>query len=162
MPKPDFLAILQALAEHKVDFIVVGGVCAVLHGAPIATFDLDLVRSREPDNIDRLLIALDSLEAYYRARRNEKLKPGRSHLSSPGHQLLMTRFGPLDLLGTVGQGRGYQQLLTRTAELQIEKGPTVHLLNLETLIEIKEETARDRDRAVLPILRRTLEEKSKT
>lgn len=162
MPKPDFLAILQALAEHKVDFIVVGGVCAVLHGAPIATFDLDLVRSREPDNIDRLLMALDSLEAYYRARRNEKLKPGRSHLSSPGHQLLMTRFGPLDLLGTVGQGRGYQQLLTRTAELQIEKGPTVHLLNLETLIEIKEETARDRDRAVLPILRRTLEEKSKT
>lgn len=162
MSKPDFLAILQTLAEEKVDFIVVGGVCAVLHGAPIATFDLDLVPSREPDNIDRLLAALERLEAYYRVRRNQRLKPGRSHLSSPGHQLLMTRFGPLDLPGAVGKGRGYPELLAHTIELQITKGLTVFLLNLETLIEIKEEAARDQDKAVLPILRRTLEEKSRT
>jgi hypothetical protein len=49
-PKPDFLAILQTLAHHKVEFIVVGGVCAVLQGAPISTFDLDLVHSRASDN----------------------------------------------------------------------------------------------------------------
>ena len=47
-PKPDFLAILQTLVVHRVDFVVVGGICAVLHGAPIATFDLDLVHSRHP------------------------------------------------------------------------------------------------------------------
>ena len=60
-PKPDFLAILKTLAEYKVDFIVVGGVCAVLHGAPVSTFDLGLVHSRTPDNIDRLMSALESL-----------------------------------------------------------------------------------------------------
>jgi hypothetical protein len=34
---PDFFKILQTLAEHEVDFIVVGGICAVLHGAPVST-----------------------------------------------------------------------------------------------------------------------------
>ena len=57
-PKPDFLAILQPLAKHQVDFIVVGEVGAVLQGAPISTFDLDVVHSRTSDNIDRLLVAL--------------------------------------------------------------------------------------------------------
>ncbi len=48
-PKPDFLAILQTLVAHRVDFLVVGGICAVLHGAPIANkFDLDLVHSAPP------------------------------------------------------------------------------------------------------------------
>jgi len=50
-PKPDFFAILEALAAHKVDFIVVGGVAAVLQGAPIATFDLDVVHANVPDLI---------------------------------------------------------------------------------------------------------------
>jgi hypothetical protein len=45
MPATDFLAVIRALGEHRVDFIVVGGVAAVLAGAPISTFDLDLVHS---------------------------------------------------------------------------------------------------------------------
>ena len=44
-PKPDSLAILKILAIHRVDFIVVGGISGVLQGAPIATFDLDIVHS---------------------------------------------------------------------------------------------------------------------
>lgn len=77
-----------------------------------------------------------------------------------GHQLLMTRFGPLDLLGTIGTGYSYDDLLEDTVELPVS-GLKLHLLNLERLIEVKEETAQDKDRAVLPILRRTLEEKLK-
>lgn len=46
-PEPDLFGLLQALAEQRVDFIVIGGVAAVLQGAPIATFDLDVVHSRE-------------------------------------------------------------------------------------------------------------------
>jgi hypothetical protein len=104
-PKTDFLAILQRLAEHEVDFIVVGGVGAVLHGAPIATFDLDVVHSREARNVDRLLKALNLLGAHYREPAAQGIKPNSSHLSSLGHQLLMTCFGPLDLLGVIGGQR---------------------------------------------------------
>ncbi|MBW1690691.1 MAG: hypothetical protein JRJ70_08075 [Deltaproteobacteria bacterium] len=60
-PIPDFLEILKTLTEHEVDFIVVGGVCAVLHGAPVTTFDLDLVHSRSPENLERLILALKEL-----------------------------------------------------------------------------------------------------
>lgn len=161
-PKPDFLDLLQTLAEYEVDFIVVGGVCAVLHGAPISTFDLDIVHSRSPENIARLMSALESLEAYYRGQGSRILKPQEHHLSSPGHQLLMTRSGPLDLLGIVGKGQGYKELIADTVELSLSKDLKVHLLKLEVLIQTKEETARDKDKAVLPVLRRTLEESKKS
>ena len=90
------------------------------------------------------------------------MRPGVSHLSSPGHQLLMTKAGPLDLLGVIGKSSGYNELLEYTIQMEVGSGLPVRLLDLETLIKVKEETARDRDKAVLPILRRTLEEKSKT
>jgi precorrin-2 methylase len=64
MAKPivDYLAILKTLRSHGVDFVVVGGVCAVLHGAPLATFDLHVVHSREPRNLARLMAALEEKE----------------------------------------------------------------------------------------------------
>ncbi len=161
-PTPNYLALLQILAEHQVEFIVVGGVSAVLQGAPIATFDVDVVHSRAPENLNRLLAALQTLDAYYREQKARRLVPGLSHLASPGHQLLMTQAGPLDLLGTIGTGRGYDDLLPHTLELPVGGGLRIRLLDLATLIALKEEAAREKDRAVLPILRRTLEEKSKT
>src|SRR5947209_8781826 len=103
MPTPlsDYLGILQVIAGHQVDAIVVGGVCAVLNGAPVNTFDLDLVHSRAADNLDRLLAALQDLNAIYRGQGCRVIRPTLSYLASPGHQLLMTRLGPLDLLGTI-------------------------------------------------------------
>ena len=38
-----FLELLQSLVEGNVEFIVVGGVAAVLEGVPVSTFDLDIV-----------------------------------------------------------------------------------------------------------------------
>ncbi len=158
---PDFRIILEVLLRHEVEFIVVGGVCAVLHGAPVTTFDLDIVHSRHADNFSRLITALDSLETYYREKPERRLKPQRDPLASPGHHLLMTRAGPLDLLGEIGQGQGFDDLLKYTSELQIGEGFSVKILNLETLIEMKGLLGRDKDKAALPILRRTLEEKRK-
>ena len=140
---------------------MVGGVCAVLHGAPISTFDLDVVHSREPDNVHRLLTALGALDAHYRIQPERKAKPGVSHLSSAGHQLLMTCFGPLDVLGSIGRGQGYQDLLAHTEELRVARGVKVRVLKLDALIRIKSETAGEKDKATLPLLRRTLEEKSR-
>ena len=159
-PTPDFLEILRILSRHKVDFIVVGGICGVLHGAPVTTFDLDLVHSRSQDNLNRLISALEELDAYYRGRGDQRLKPGLSHLSSPGRQLLMTKVGPLDLLGAIGIGHSYDDLMKHTVVLEVG-GLQVQVLDLETLIEVKKETISDKDKAVIPILERTLQEKVK-
>ena len=146
-PIPDFLEILKILSKHKVDFIVVGGVCAVIHGAPVTTFDLDMVHSRSQDNLIRLISALRELDAYYRGRGDQQLRPELSHLSSPGHQLLMTKFGPLDVLGTIGTGHSYDELLKHIVELEVS-GLRLYVLDLETLIEIKKETIREKDKTI--------------
>lgn len=159
--KPDFVGIFRTLVERHVDFIVVGGVCGVLHGAPISTFDLDLVHSQDPANVDRLLAALEFLEAHYRTPGAKERKPDRSHLSSLDHQLLMTRCGPLDLLGVVGSGHGYRELLPESIDMDLGPGLRVRVLKLRALIRIKEETAHEKDKAVLAILRRTLQERER-
>jgi len=71
----------------------------------------------------------------------------------------MTRFGPLDLLGSTAEGEGYDELLQQTEQIEIADGVGLRILDLPALIRIKERLGRDRDRAVLPILRRTLEER---
>lgn len=73
----------------------------------------------------------------------------------------MTCFGPLDLLGVIGKDRGFDELLPLSRRITIHEGSQVQLLDLAALIAIKEETKRDKDEAMLAILRRTLEEKEK-
>ncbi len=54
---PRFKEALEVLAGYHVDLVVVGGVAAVINGAPIATFDLDVVHARSEDNLHRLAAA---------------------------------------------------------------------------------------------------------
>jgi predicted nucleotidyltransferase len=159
MPERKLFATLRVLREANVDFILVGGLAAVLNGAPVHTYDVDVVHSRDPANIARLLPVLEALDAVYRIQPERRLRPAASHLSSPGHLNLVTRYGPLDLLGTIGHDLGYQDLLPHSAEMEVGEGVRVRVLDLETLIAIKEELKGEKDLAVLPILRRTLEEK---
>lgn len=160
MKRARFADILERLAEYEVDFVVVGMTAGVLHGAPVTTFDLDVVHRRAPDNLARLLRALESLDAVYRhdARR---LRPAESHLGGPGHQLLTTIHGDLDCLGTIDEGRGYDELLGLTVEMNLASGRTIRVLDLPALIEAKERSGRPKDLAALPVLRATLDELKK-
>jgi hypothetical protein len=156
--KPDFVELLRTLSKHSVDFILVDGVAAAAQGAPIMTFDVDVLYSTGAQNLTRLLAAIEDLEGYYRVQPERLLRPQLSHLASSGHNLLITRLGPLDLLGSVGNSHDFPDLLPHAIAMDVGEGTTIQVLGLETLIAVKEETADDKDRAVLPILRRTLEE----
>jgi len=149
------------MTDHGVDFILVGGVCAVLHGAPVSTFDIDLVHSRTRKNIGQLLSALNELDARYRDPAGRVFRVTASHLASPGHQLLSTSAGPLNLLGAFVEKKRFEELLPDTSVIEVGEGLRVRLLDLETLIEAKEAVGHEKDPAVLPILRRTLEEREK-
>src|SRR5208282_1171536 len=104
---------------------------------------------------------LESLDAIYRIQPERRLRPVKSALLSKGHQNLLTRYGPLDLLGEIGNGLGYEELVPRSTEMFIAKNVPVRILNLETLIEVKEQLNGERDRAMLPILRGALEAKKR-
>jgi len=68
--------------------------------------------------------------------------------------------GPLDLLGAIGDGESYEMLLTDSEPQQLGD-LTVRILSLPALIRLKQRAARDKDVAVLAILRRTLDEKTR-
>jgi hypothetical protein len=158
---PDFIHILRTFSRHNGDCILVGGVCAVLHGAPVSTFDIDLVHARNEGNISNLLRALEELDARFRDPAGRELHVKASHLETSGHQLLMTTAGPLDLLGEIGDGLGHEKLLPNSSVIELREGLTVRLLDLETLIETKQSVGHEKDMATLPILKRTLEERGR-
>jgi hypothetical protein len=161
MVQDDFFAVLRALHDGGVDFVLVGGLSAVLQGAPVQSYDVDIVHSRDAANISRLLHQIESIDAIFRIQPDRRLRPGVSHLVGSGHLNLITRYGPLDVLGTIGRDLRYEDLLPHSTEMDIGEDIRIRVLNLEKLIAIKEELGGEKDRAQLPILRRTLEEKSK-
>lgn len=153
----DVQAVLALLARHGVDDIIVGMVSAVLQGAPATTFDLDVVYDRAPDNVDRVLAALNELDAFLRIQNGQKLRVDGTHLRSAGHKLLRTRYGRLDLLGAIGDGEGYRELLPQTVMFDIDD-LSLRVLRLDKYIALKESLGRPKDLAVLPLLRAVLSE----
>jgi|SRR5580700_4069302 predicted nucleotidyltransferase len=158
MVEYDFGILLRALVDAGVEFVVVGGVSATLNGVPVNTFDLDVVHRRTSENVDRILPVLDGVDAVYRIQPSRRLRPAKAALMSTGHQTLLTKYGSLDLLGTIGTDLGYEELLPKSTEILIAEDVRVRILNLETLIELKEQLNGEKDRAMLPILRNTLKE----
>ncbi|MCK6447446.1 MAG: hypothetical protein L6Q99_13735 [Planctomycetes bacterium] len=153
----DFRAILTALEGANVRYVLVGGVAAVLHGVPVNTFDLDVVHARDPENVARLAAALRGLDACYRQHLPKRLAPNERDLALPGHRLLMTRHGPLDVLGAIVEGKGYAELVEHAPWVDLSDGLRVRVLELSELIELKRRLGRDKDRAQLPDYLRTLE-----
>lgn len=161
MAEHKLIETVWALRTAGVEFILVGGLAAVINGAPINTFDVDVVHARGEENVERLLRLLDELDAVFRIQPARKLKPNASHLSGPGHQNLTTRYGPLDLLGTIGKDLDYEDLLPHSTEVDVGEGLRIRVLDLETIINIKEQLGGEKDLATLPVLRQTLQESKK-
>lgn len=152
---PDFLALLEVLVSHGVQFVIVGALSAVLQGAPVMTFDLDIVHLRSEDNVDRLLGVIAHLDATYRGHPNKALSPGREHLLGPGHQLLNTRLGPLDLLGAIEDGLTFADLEPDAIRMQVDELEFL-VLPLKQYVDLKTRSSLEKDRARLPVLRETL------
>lgn len=130
MATQSFLRILKLLESHGVEYVVVGGVAAVLQGAPITTFDIDALVKVDATNADRLLAALEVLEARY--REHGTLQPTRDDLLAGGHLLLMTNSGPPDILGFIGDGKRYEDFAGAISTLAIGD-LSVRVLGIEAL-----------------------------
>lgn len=113
---------MTALEESGVQYVLVGGVAAVLHGVPVNTFDVDVVHARDAENLRRLVIALRGLDACCRQHLPRRIEPLERDLLLPGHRLLMTRSGPLDVLGEIVGGRGYRELVPCAPRLDLQDG----------------------------------------
>jgi hypothetical protein len=144
---------MRALQAGGVEYIVVGGAAAVIHGAPITTQDLDIVPRQLPDDVARLLTVLQSLDARFRPVRPDRdLAPTAELLAGSGQLNLVTSLGPLDVLCRLHDARGYDELLAHTREIA-DGELRLRVVDLETLIAIKSSTGRAKDQLVVGILR---------
>ena len=155
-PPQSLTTLLARLAASGADFLIVGGLTAVTQGAPLTTVDVDVVHRRGPENVERLIAFLASVDARYRGRPSgQALRPTREALLGEGHQLLVTSLGPLDVLGAIEGGRGYESLLQETVTVEVE-GQPVRVVRIETLADLKRGATSAKDRLVLAILDDTL------
>ena len=152
--------LIEGLLEAGVDFVLVGGLAAVAQGAPITTFDVDIVHRRSPENVDRLLTFLTSINAHYRGRPEPPLLPKRTALLGTGHSLFMTDLGPIDVLGAIEQGADFDQLLPKTVEMTVG-GRSLRVLSLEAIVALKQASADPKDKLKLPILEETIRRRKK-
>ena len=153
--KPSFLELLGSLKHFGTEFVVVGGVAAIIEGAPVTTLDLDIVYRTDPANIECLQRALQALEAIYRDPAGRVIVPTVERLRENRVNLFETSAGLLDALQEIGDEWGYQQIVSRSRERSVGE-LKVRVLDLVAVIESKEAAARPKDKATLPVLRETL------
>jgi hypothetical protein len=151
-PTADIEALLRALVAAHVEFIVVGGAAAVIHGAPVTTQDLDIVPRQVPENLERMLDVLNRLDTRFRPIRPDRdIAPSAAHLSGGGQLNLITRHGPLDVLLRLHDARGFDELVAHS-HMIFEEDLRFRVIDLDALIEIKRSTGRARDALVVPML----------
>lgn len=148
-------ALLAVLNEHGVDYVVVGGLSALLQGSPLPTADIDVTPQRSPANLTRLSAALDELQATIRVDDLPDGLPFRHDarsLASVTVLNLRTKHGNLDLVLTPSGGLTYEDMAARRLTVGVN-GVRVPLAHLDDVITSKTAADRSRDRAALPVLR---------
>ena len=155
--------IFACLARNHVQYVVIGGLAAVLHGSPLATFDVDVCPARDSDNLERLAQALREMDARIRTAD----VPGglgfgcdAAFLAGVALLNLVTRFGDLDLSFTPSGTEGYPDLERRAQHMKIHD-LEIPVAALDDVIRSKEAANREKDRLALPLLRRLREEIAK-
>ena len=157
----DFAKALSVLNEGGVDFVVVGGVAAILHGLGYTTYDLDVVYDRKPENIQKLTRCLEPYSPYLRgAPPGLPFKLDERAMKMGLNFTLVTSFGDLDLLGEVSGIGGYRELLPVSNEIAAF-GIKCRRANLESLIQMKRAAGRPKDFEILAQLEALLEERRK-
>jgi predicted nucleotidyltransferase len=145
----DARAIFRVLAEHRVEYIVVGGLAVQTHGLLRSTVDLDIVPRPDLANLSRLGEALVAMGARG-FRMTRAVNVSDPHLlQSVSLVPLMTDHGRLDLLNvasTSGIPADYAALRERALEVELD-GATLVVLGLDDLIRMKRSAGREQDLA---------------
>jgi predicted nucleotidyltransferase len=157
----EFQELIPELVRGGVKFILVGGVAGIVHGSARATYDVDLVYSREDENIERLVRTLAPHAPYLRdAAPGLPFTWDAKTIRSGLNFTLTTKLGDVDLFGELGGGGRYRDLLSHSFDVEAF-GVQFKCVDLPTLIQIKEGAGRAKDQEAIAELRVLLEETEK-
>jgi hypothetical protein len=147
--------ILEALNEHGVQYVLIGGLAAALHGSVNPTFDVDIIPATTGDNLDRLSGALKSLDARIRV---DGVPDGllfahdAKSLAAMTTLNLVTRYGDLDIASQPAGLPRYEDWASKASSVDL-LGVVIPVADLGDIVRSKEAAGRDKDKAQLPLLR---------
>jgi hypothetical protein len=156
---PDFdpRAMLRALVEGGVDFVVIGGIAVIVSGYGRATRDLDIAFAGEAANLEALGAVLVSIDARLRGIEEEvPFVPDARTLAGIQLLTLETKLGWLDVHRTVPGVASYERLRRRAERVTID-GLPVLIASVDDLLAMKQAAARPQDQidaAALETIRR--------
>lgn len=137
--------LLQRLCDADIDFVVVGGFAALLHGSTQVTRDLDLCAVLSSEDVAKLRKALQDLKPTHR------LTPQRlSFLTNPDPDVpvrnlyLETELGTVDILSSILGVGDFERVRTGSVEVEIF-GRRCRVISVDDLIRAKEALAREKD-----------------
>jgi len=136
----DQTELLRALVRHGVEFVVVGGVAAQIHGWRGSTADLDIAVPTEDSNVERLNLALASVGA-------------RSGTIGAFGTVFATKYGRLEIVRRAHAIGHYADWLRGAREHRLGDGLTVVVAAPDDILRSKEAAGREKDRAALPQMR---------
>lgn len=154
----DPVGLLAVLADHEVEYVVIGGLAATLHGSAHVTFDLDITPERSAGNLARLAAALAELDARLRVDREPAgvpFDPSADFLARCEILNLTTRHGDLGISFVPSGTQGYPDLRRDAVSITVH-GIDVVVAALADVVRSKEAAGREKDRLVLPELRTLL------
>jgi hypothetical protein len=161
----DPVRILETLNDEGVDYVVVGGFAAVIHGSSLPTRDVDIVPAREAENLDRLGRALTRLGAMIRTQGDPVPDPmDGAFLASTSAMLnLVTDCGDVHLVFTsAGQTGGFDGWRRHASEEEVSEGVTAFVASLDDIIDSKRAADRLKDQRALPCLESLRDELGRT
>ena len=156
-----FDELIPLLAQAQVEFIIIGGVAARVHGSARLTEDLDIAYRRTHQNIQRIVQTIAPYDPYLRgAPRGLPFKWDERTILNGLNFTLTTTLGSIDLLGEVTGGGTYDDLLPH-AVIREFYGQRCLCLDVETLIKVKRAAGRPKDFEAIAELEAILEERQR-
>jgi hypothetical protein len=146
----DPLTVIRVFGGHEVEYVLIGGVAAVLQGSPLPTYDIDITPAPRAQNLDRLLAALAELDA---AALTE-IDSVREALTELTDVSFYTPFGHIDVHHHPAGFSGYGELRRGSRAIQLEPNLTIHASSLRDIIRSRLAAGDDRQ---LPALEAALE-----
>jgi len=152
MTLPDLRALLGALIQADVEFVVIGGIALVLHGGLRTTEDLDIVPDPDPANLDRLCELFQAMEATLLLNPARRFGPRETQLLKQGRNVsLATRHGDLDVVRRLAGVPTYASLAAEAERYDID-GSTLLAASPRQLIAMKSVRGSAQDQADIETL----------
>jgi predicted nucleotidyltransferase len=147
--EPVLTRLATLFQRHRLEAVLIGNAAAAVHGAPVTTVDVDFFFPETPANRKKLAAIAEELDAvlfrpYYPAARMIRLM-------SDDHAL------QVDFMSEAHGIRSFEGLRARAKRISLA-GAQLYVADLADIIKSKKAAGRPRDRAVLVILEKTLEE----